>query len=178
MSFMTIVPAETFAGNGLTAHQNVMSLFPGTLPGSDSERRAGSNILFVEDVTFVAVRSDTPAAVTPPGSRAYIERGVPAAGTVVRFRLTVNAVRRLRAGGVEPVHDLDDWVAGKLTGALTNVTVLQHSRETRHSGRSPIQVDTVDGQAVVGDVTVLAGLLRFGVGRAKAYGCGLLTVAS
>ena len=40
-----------------------------------------------------------------------------------------------------------------------------------------MQVDVVDGVATVADTGHLAELLVGGVGRGKAYGCALLTVA-
>ncbi|UWE74467.1 type I-E CRISPR-associated protein Cas6/Cse3/CasE [Corynebacterium diphtheriae bv. gravis] len=40
-----------------------------------------------------------------------------------------------------------------------------------------IQIDTVDGFGIVEDPELLNELILHGVGRAKAYGCGLLSVS-
>lgn len=50
---------------------------------------------------------------------------------------------------------------------------------TRHRGKkAEIQFSTVDfsGELVVSDASTLGGALRCGIGRAKAFGCGLLLV--
>ena len=39
-----------------------------------------------------------------------------------------------------------------------------------------VQVDTVDGIAIVKDSVELEKILLNGVGRAKSYGCGLLSI--
>lgn len=152
------------------------------------------------------IRSDirpsnpTPQTLTKTEPEMRLEKGM-----VVAFRISINAIQRKSTGGIRPVPydvpsdlDLDEddfqsaselpqvsmtpWLAQKLAPALADVTVLNHHREVlggRRSGGSSgkvIQVDTVDGIAVVGDVEALRALLAKGVGRAKAYGCGLLTI--
>lgn len=118
------------------------------------------------------------------------EQGVP-----VAFRLSVNAIIRKATGGITPVgidgvegeaETMTPWLNRKLAPALTEVNILNHRREVLRDqgvpkkgarrGRRVIQVDTVDGVARVGDPDRLKELLSEGVGRARSYGCGLLTV--
>ena len=55
--------------------------------------------------------------------------------------------------------------------------VLGVDRRGRRTGNGKvIQIDTIDGVAIVDDETILKEKLVKGVGRAKSYGCGLLTV--
>lgn len=75
------------------------------------------------------------------------------------------------------------WLERKFSGAITHVEILNHQREVlgvdRHGNKKSgmtIQVDTVDGVGVVNDPNTLIELISYGVGRAKAYGCGLLSV--
>jgi CRISPR system Cascade subunit CasE len=115
------------------------------------------------------------------------EGTAPAPETPVAFRLAANAVRRQKDGGVVPVprddaavegfDSMTDWVAGNLAGALRDVELLNHDRNVVgiRSGRT-VQTDLVDGFGVVEDLDRLQSLLAAGVGRAKNYGCGLLTI--
>jgi CRISPR system Cascade subunit CasE len=82
-----------------------------------------------------------------------------------------------RGVGISPVDDVADWVTNKLTGALADVTLFSHDRSVVTSGKSALQLDVVDGYGLVRDPAALQSLLRVGVGRSKAFGCGLLTVA-
>jgi CRISPR system Cascade subunit CasE len=129
----------------------------------------------------------------------------PAEGTAVSFRLAVNAIQRRtrvaerRSKGektITPIpfdHDdaaptelprMSEWVARKLEGALADVALNNHQRQVlgadrrgRKTGTGPtVQVDTVDGVGYVEDPAKLERLLREGVGRAKSYGCGLLSI--
>ncbi|SDU78619.1 CRISPR system Cascade subunit CasE [Arcanobacterium phocae] len=75
------------------------------------------------------------------------------------------------------------WLRNKLKKALGDVTITNHQRELlgvdrngKSTGSMIVQVDTVDAIATVVDGTELNSLILHGVGRAKAYGCGLLTV--
>jgi CRISPR system Cascade subunit CasE len=178
MSYLTMIPADTLRTGDKTIHQTVMSFFPAELPGDPAARRAGSNILFTLDNDSLLIRSDIAPTRAPANARTLLATAVPETGTVVRFRLTVNAVRRGRSGGVTPVDDIETWIAAKLSPALSELTVLRHARALRHTGDTPLQVDTLDGQAVIADDAELETLLRAGVGRAKAYGCGLMLVAA
>ena len=177
MSFLIRFPADALDGRGESLHQQVMSLFPAVLPGAEDRRRAESNILFLDQGPVVYVRSD----VIPT----HIPRNVPVlkwpdsgieAGTPVSFRTVVNAVHRSKRG-TRPVDDIDTWIENKLDGALAEVQVIQHERRRGHSGRSPLQVDTIDGRGIVADSRELNRLMQSGIGRAKAYGCGMLLVA-
>lgn len=169
-------------------HRAVMNLFPAVLPGDTTSRRATSGILYRIDDTpagkFVLVQSATSLTNPTPGSvsKDMSGRVAPTAG-MVRFRLAVNAVRRSRRDGRAvdvpvPPPDLAEWVQDKLAPALTGVEVLNATRVVNRPGGSRVlQVDTIDGIATIGDGDALQALTTGGVGRSKAYGCGLLTVA-
>lgn len=68
-------------------------------------------------------------------------------------------------------------VAAKLDAGVRDVTIFDHVRTVASSGRAPLQLDVVDGYGIVRDVAALEVLLQSGIGRSKAFGCGLLTVA-
>lgn len=117
------------------------------------------------------------------------------AGHHVQFRITVNAIQRTKPQGIRPVPFDSDrdapenlvrmtpWLQRRLDGALHEVEIVNHQRELLgvDRGGSPIgkrvvQLDIVDGVAVVSDSEALRRLIVKGVGRAKSYGCGLLSV--
>jgi CRISPR system Cascade subunit CasE len=178
-------------------HRAVMAMFPADLPGQVHERRATSKVLFRVDETttgrVLLVQSLVAPTHTPPATKTKaVHRGTAmTAGTAVRFRVAVNAVMRCRRpdgkhrdAPVAP-DQVDQWLVGKLTGALSEVTILACTRSVYGTDRkglkkgnlSALQVDTIDGVATVDDPEQLMGLVVDGVGRAKAYGCGLLTVS-
>lgn len=122
-------------------------------------------------------------------------------GQPVVFRVAVNAVRRKREQRdgktktvVRPVpydQDMDavgrglttitPWIQNKLAGALKEIQLVNHQREVlkaaeRESSRMAIQVDVLDGAALVDDPEVLNRIILEGIGREKAYGCGMLSV--
>ena len=193
MSYLSHVPQHELrqrAGKTVDSpddrHRDVMSLFP----QMTEQERSDTRILFrLERLPGQApaflVRSPMLPSNPTPGTQARPEpTDAFAEGQRVSFRVALNGVERPRAGGIRPVGDMDEWTAEKLAPALADVTVLNHVREVvgaDRRGRAPgarkvIQVDTVDGVATVADPEALQRMLVDGVGRARAYGCGLLTV--
>ncbi len=190
MSHLTLIPAtalrvEDWRNYG-NLHRVVMGMFSSTeLPGSKTEKRLSRNILFrVDDSTagkIVLIRADVAPTNLPRGAKTKdVGDGAPPVGTPVRFRVTVNAIRRpptKRGYGALPVERIDEWATAKLSPGLEDVTVFDHTRAIASSGRAPLQLDVIDGYGVVRDSAALEELLRTGVGRSKAFGCGLLTLA-
>lgn len=108
------------------------------------------------------------------------------------FRLTANAVYRDReTGGLVPytsISDMEQWllsraerlgfeVTGSPTGNLNVMISDHHSEPLRHGKRTmPISMTSYEGVLKITDVAKLKKALVEGVGRERAYGCGLLTV--
>jgi CRISPR system Cascade subunit CasE len=201
-TFLTMAPLHTvFSGRhgrpGPRAmndpqelHRTVMQMFGHV--GGDSPRAAAGIIFRVEPAApgfpgALLIRSAQKPLGTLEGMIVREEGEAPASGTPVAFRLAVNAVRRQKGGGVVPVprddapvegcDTMTDWVSGKLAGVLRDVDLINHDRNVLgdRTGR-PVQTDLVDGYGIVEDPAQLATLMAGGVGRAKNYGCGLLTV--
>lgn len=195
MSHLTLIPSHvvrvrSWSDHG-ELHRMVMGLFASTdLPGDATEKRLSRNILFRVDETasgkIVLVRSDVAPTNLPHEAKTKpVAVDVPPVGTPIRFRITVNAIRRSRPAdpsikrgtGITPVEQISDWVTGHLGIAFEDITVFTHDRTVVTSGKSPLQLDSIDGYAIVSNSAALEACLREGVGRAKAYGCGLLTIA-
>ncbi|NTW39268.1 MAG: type I-E CRISPR-associated protein Cas6/Cse3/CasE [Cellulomonadaceae bacterium] len=189
ITYWTAVPAHELAQRDwrdvAATHRAVMALFDEHLPGPAHERRACAGILYRLDDTphgrFVLVQSRVPPTRPTPSTLTKDATAAlrPPRGTSVRFRVAVNAVQRPANGGTRPVpnDDVESWLAAKMEPGLTGVNLLTHTRQVHSRGDRSLQVDTINGIATVTETTVLTTLLRTGVGRAKAYGCGLLTLA-
>jgi len=195
MSHLTVIPATSLRVKDWNdygeLHRVVMSLFNSTqLPGPATEKRLSRNILFrVDEGTagkILLIRADVAPTNLPPAAKTKeVAVEAPPVDTPVRFRLTANAIRRTkpsgptvkRGHGTSPVDHMAEWVSAKLDAGLRDVTIFDHLRSVASSGRSPLQLDVVDGYGIVRDVPALEALLQSGVGRSKAFGCGLLTIA-
>lgn len=175
--------------SGPDRHRKVMALFPFTLPGPASERRASSNILFRFDPVpgggyRVIVQATTP--INAPGATRNQEVPVSALiapqGALVRFRLTANTVRRSdHSERPLRLEEVPAWLTARLEGALTDIDIIDIARTSltgpsNDEQRRRIQLDTIEATATVTNPAHLAHLVTTGVGRAKAYGAGLLTL--
>ncbi|MDK7198350.1 type I-E CRISPR-associated protein Cas6/Cse3/CasE [Actinotignum sanguinis] len=177
-------------------HRAIMALFPHI----ETERpRAEMGILFRLDhvpgeAPFFLIQSREPVPqLNLPHEAAMKEVALQElqSGTPVAFRIAVNAIQRIGTGGTrsipldgeEPdpgVPSLSEWLSAKLSPALTDVEIINSRREVLTTGsgenKRAVQVDTIDGAATVGDGAALLTLQKNGVGRAKSYGCGLLSI--
>ncbi|SNR83717.1 CRISPR-associated protein, Cse3 family [Haloechinothrix alba] len=121
-----------------------------------------------------------------------------------QFRLTANPVRSARRDGWRETKPLahvtvaqqQQWLLDRTDRLGFRITDTEHrapegedgppdlavvDREThrfqRNGHRVTVSTATFQGQLEVTDPEALRTTLTFGVGRAKAYGCGLLTLA-
>lgn len=166
-------------------HRRVMQLF-GDL-GGDAQARARGGILFRVDADRhqILVQSGVTPVRTDVASVPLPDLAVLPSGMPVRLRACVNAVttkNRTRDGAVhqtrEPVAEekVVAWCANRFTG-LQLTAAHDVRREVVTSGRSPVVLTTLDAEAVVTNGRDLAALVAGGVGRARAYGGGLISVA-
>lgn len=90
------------------------------------------------------------------------------------------STHRKQIASVVPADDVPQWLAAKFDGALKDIEIISHQRDetaTRRNGRTHRNVvDTIDAVATVVDPLALDVLRKTGVGRAKSYGCGLLSI--
>lgn len=175
-----------------------MNLF-GDLP--NNPRKSGNILFRLEEIpgrpaSFLIQSTIEPDRAKLPRHGRIKEFEFPqfSSGQPLGFRLSINAVVRHSDGRTTPVpidptddgrEDFTPWLARKLHPAITEIALINHKRdvlrdrrqrENSSGNRRTIQVDTVDGVTQVGDPDELIKLLTSGVGRAKSYGCGLLTV--
>ena len=176
-------------------HKTLMTCFPRTA-GNDARREFG--VLWrVEPSEAPTVLMQAQAcpdlAALPSG---YAETRIKSLdghlkslrnGQVVNFRVVLNPIRKSRTGAtnrqrVVPSAERLRWASERVTSAgldlqspptLTGLPIRHIERGER---RFPIYATRVDGVAQIADVQRLTDALRTGVGHAKAWGCGLMTV--
>lgn len=175
-------------------HRAVMALFPDDLPGQPEQRRATAGILY---------RHDTPARgparlllqhQTPLRPELDVDPELPHAdlqplfthlqsGRDVQFRVVLNAVRTNTTTRVrQAVTDADDLLAWGLqrlaAAALVDVELADQPRPAlTRTGNSPLWTAQYDGRARISDAGLTVHAVLNGIGRARAYGCGLLSLA-
>lgn len=106
------------------------------------------------------------------------------AGKRYKFRLVANPVTRNSKGSGNPITNPVDqtlWITKRLQDAaeirnlsITNPTTVTGNREGATLTHYTV---TYSGTLAITDPDRLRHLLATGIGRAKAYGCGLLTLA-
>ena len=187
-----------------TRHRLVMGIFGnlGANPRSDHNILFRVEQQPAKAPAFL-IRSDIapdPAKLTPNSQTRIIENTELQPKKVVAFRLSINAIRRhtKKINGEKIVEaipvradnysensnygDLNYWLQQKLSPGLSDVSILNHQREVIHSSKDlnsngkTIQIDLIDGVGIIEEVSALEDMLNKGIGRAKAYGCGLLTI--
>ncbi|MEV4251599.1 type I-E CRISPR-associated protein Cas6/Cse3/CasE [Spirillospora sp. NPDC049652] len=181
-------------------HRRVMALFPEELGPAPRQRAAvlfrleetpeGSVVLaqsaLKPDITQLPADYGTALAkpLTPLLNRL-------SSGVNVHYRIIANATRKLgknttagRPKEVVPLYgaEADQWWARQAENiglALHTVHSSQLSNATgRHRhGRLTHARTRFDGTATVTDPAALTHHIQIGIGRAKAFGCGLLTIA-
>lgn len=181
------------------AHRAVMRLFSPRLPGPKPERRSHAGVLYrldpQPDATInCLIQSAQAPELLPPNGRVLtvptVAWTIPA-GQHIMLRVAVNPITRrtVKEPGTTrrtvtatlPTDDTGPWLANHLASALEIEHIINHTRTITTARRSTrdapprIIVDTLDAIAVVRDTTQLQHLRTNGIGRAKAYGCGLLT---
>lgn len=178
MRYLTLLQRRSPTDDAVVLHKEVMALF-GQLGDSP---RAQANILFrgVSGGRAVLVSSTVQPEHLPDGSSCQQTDVSISNGDTVRFTVTVNAVaRRKDASGRIREHAVKPgvWASTRLSTALESIQV-DHTETARiRVAGGTLLLTTLSGVATVGDVTALERLLTVGVGRAKAYGAGLLTVS-
>jgi CRISPR system Cascade subunit CasE len=184
-------------------HHRVMQLFPDT---TAEQARAALGVLFrVEDGpqgphVLVQSRTRPDSNALPSGYGTTATKPLTSllealrAGRPVRYRIAASAVRKpgkttRSLYNLKPVIPLsgaaaDDWWLRQahqsgLTISTVHSTPLDAARGERSQDKHRIchARTRFDGTATINDPALLQRRLMEGIGRGKAYGCGLLTLA-
>ena len=170
----------------VSLHRYVMSGYPKDL-GPDPRKQAGA--LFRVDGGSILVQSvEKPKWPKAYGAEVKLEfkAGLLKVGERYRFRLGLNSVAQSNRDGRCRRYPVpaSQWLAAReerlgATFEVRQVRVQKHHDHVRreHYTRSfPIEVSVVDGYLTVTHADRLAQAMVNGIGREKAYGCGLLSL--
>lgn len=169
-------------------HRKVMSAF-GEIADSESPR-ALEGILFRVEPEVASGRVLVQSGSRPALSDVRVSELSPllqslSGGMQVRFRLRANAVRTVNhtTDGVTRRHralvgagDLPKWLAAKVPGLTFDESQLRVTTSYTKFGSTPLYVADFAGRATIADVASTCEALTQGVGKARSYGCGLLSV--
>lgn len=182
-------------------HRRIMSLFPDGL-GPDARRKAAVLFRIEEQETGFAILLQS--AIKPSLERLPASYGTARCkslapllnglreGVNVHYRITANASRKLgknttagRPKQVIPLRgeEANEWwkrhasAAGLVLHSLHSRTLDVGTGKRSDNSRITHARTQFDGTATVSDPEALFGRIRAGIGRGKAFGCGLLTIA-
>ncbi|MFJ1796562.1 type I-E CRISPR-associated protein Cas6/Cse3/CasE [Kitasatospora griseola] len=184
-------------------HHRIMSLFPDDIPSTEPRRHLG--ILFrtetshdgdrillqsnrEPDLTQLPAGYGTTAAKPLTPLLDALRKGLP-----VRYRIAANAVRK-PGSTTRALYNLpevvpltgphaDEWwtrqaEAAGLALATLHSTPLDAAIGNRHDKQRVQHARTLfEGTAHITDPDLLRARIREGIGRGKAYGCGMLSIA-
>ncbi|EQD25965.1 CRISPR-associated protein, CT1974, partial [mine drainage metagenome] len=106
-------------------------------------------------------------------------------GQPVGLRVKANVARTVNRteNGLTKTHRepldpdaIEPWFASAVEGALQNVKVDEMEFGIESQRSVPIAVVTIDASAAVVNAEALIRLVGAGIGRAKAFGCGMISV--
>jgi CRISPR system Cascade subunit CasE len=168
-----------------TVHKAVMSLFPDNLPGPTNERRSQSHILYRIDTNpSPHILLQTTYPLTDPLIDTLTMTPILSAihnNGSVNFRIRANTAVRIK-GSPKRTAITNDQLPRKISTLLgdalhdINVIDIRHS-VLRGKSKTPLNTHLITGVATVTDTDTLIHKIVNGAGAARAYGCGLLSVA-
>ncbi|MFJ2191878.1 type I-E CRISPR-associated protein Cas6/Cse3/CasE [Kitasatospora sp. NPDC087861] len=185
-------------------HHRMMSLFPDHVADDEPRRRLG--VLFRSESTPAGDQILLQSARQPDLDRLPTGYGQAATkpltplldalrpGLHIRYRIAANPIRKpgrttrelYQLKAVVPLQGsaADDWWTRQAESSGLNLDTLHSSpldaaQGHRHSDQRPVKHDRVlfEGTAVITDADRLRTRLTDGIGKGKAYGCGLLSIA-
>jgi CRISPR system Cascade subunit CasE len=102
----------------------------------------------------------------------------PINGVEYVFRLAINSIKRQSRTGRDIAIDPHDWIAARNFGAEFDIRSATHSPVTELSGDRRVSVNRWDlsGTLTVANAEMLTAAMSSGIGRGRAWGCGLLSI--
>lgn len=168
-------------------HARTMRLF-GQLEGSDARNQAdvlyrvepgiGSGRVLVQSTQT----TNDPAVLSVDLTSGL---GRLEAGDRVGLRVKVNTAKTVnldKGGRVVRVRqaraeeEIPGWFTERVSGAFADVLIGGLESGVERQRKVPIAVATIDATAVVADPEMMMRLVEEGLGKAKAFGCGLISV--
>lgn len=165
--------------NSIACHRLVMAGFPTT---NNPSARAEFAALFRVDGDCTIVQS----SIAPDYSRVLPVNMAqtkmidisPQNDTGYVFRLAINSIKRQSRTGRDIPIDPRDWIAARDFGAEFDVRSAVHLPVTELSADRRVAVNRWDlsGVLTVKNAETLMEAMSSGIGRGRAWGCGLLSI--
>jgi CRISPR system Cascade subunit CasE len=160
-------------------HRLVMAGFPQTTAPS---ARAEFAALFRVDNDSALIQSAIApdySRVVPPElvqTRSFEPQVID--GQSYRFRLAINSIKRKSRSGADIPVDPHEWMAARDFGAEFDITSATHDPVTELSGDRRVRVNRwgLEGSLIIADAERLTTAISQGIGRGRAWGCGLLSI--
>jgi len=115
------------------------------------------------------------AVARPPG-RHPVESGMRVRGMKVALREPQEQLEWLVRKGEQHGFAIPTTASGQPDARTSPRTRLTDHKQTGEHGQITLDSVRFDGHLIVTDVAKFIDALRFGVGRGKAYGCGLISL--
>jgi CRISPR system Cascade subunit CasE len=186
-------------GDAEALHKRVMSLVP---DGLGDQARAKACVLYRYDETpnigpHLLIQTGLPVDATrlPERYGTLAVRDLTplltalSDGMAVRYRITANTAKRLgrtseRPGKIVALRgsEAEQWWTARAesVGLMLRTLIFTSLPDIRGAGSNAVRhaAGRFDGVAVIKDAELVRHAVLAGVGRGKAYGCGLLSLAS
>jgi CRISPR system Cascade subunit CasE len=189
--------------NSAGMHRRIMSLFPDHIANAP---RAQLSVLYRLETTGTTTRLLVQSKIAPNGSTLpagyQIDRSIELRslheqlepGRAMRYRILANATKKVANGTNQgkrfalSFDDTQQWWQRKATEAgfeliepptLHPETISGSDKNEQGNGNDRIKLRPwrIDGVATITNPNALRQAIHDGIGRGKAYGCGLLTIA-
>ena len=174
--------------NNYWVHTRIMNLFGDMAPIVEARRTA--NILYRVEPGISRGRVLVQSAVRPIVQDVKVIDLTQVIqhlndGSTVRFQIKINTVKTVnhnRNGqehiGRKPIPDneIPEWFYNKISPALSNIEIDSCVSGSERQNKGSLAVASISGTAIVNDMSALSEKILHGVGKAKSFGCGLLSV--
>lgn len=169
-------------------HRKLLLLFP-DYPGGAPNARERMGILFRVEAPVIYLQSSIEPIPTrlPDGYKIVVAKEITAnyasikAGSGYRFRLEANVCYRemesRRRKGLETAEEMEEWLFRR--GNQGGFRVVDYVAETLPQVRArkgAFHIVRFDGTLKVETLELFLKALREGVGPAKVYGCGMISL--
>lgn len=165
-------------------HHSVMSLFPHNLPGLPNQRRSANGIMYRLDAahqcfiiqSLIAPAPDPHGLLQTKDITAVLSRVTD--GKAIGLSVQYNPVKTDGKKRIPiPPRDIPAHLAKRLPW-LTDPIIAIAGHDTLRLNGTPIRTADIDIRGTVNNHAAAATDIIHGIGKAQAYGCGMLLVTT
>lgn len=184
LSHPVIVHNVTDFNNRDQLHKAVMALYPHNIPSPN--KRETFDILYRIETGQVTPRilvqssyeipPDGNGLKTVPMNKLF---GTYYSGQRINLTIDINSVQ-LRKGSRKripvPFNEIPEWFTKTIGDAITDTRIIDmNTTMNSHMNGTPIRITRIKAAAEIGNLYSFLQKTQKGIGKAKSYGCGLIT---